>query len=164
MLEKRFLVNPLKFVAALATALVSLVIAVCLVMIGRYGSALVFAVICALFTPVALFFGATLRISEDGVSHAILGHVTRHMNWDEIREIGVAGTNVFNGKDKKRTGTLYIYFSKEQLDDKARFDMMFKWPVRDKLFMEYTAERIQAVQARWSSLIETYNAGDLRFS
>ena len=84
-------------------------------------------------------------------------------SWDQIKEVGVVGTKVFNGTGKnKKPGRRYIYFSPEELDEDSRFQMTLEWPPsREILYCIYTKYHAEYVQLLWQKPIATYNAGDL---
>lgn len=162
-MTSRFIVHPLKLVVSLATCLASAAIGLSLLEMGRGLSALVFLAVAALFLAVSLVFGATVTLDESGVRRSVLGRVTRSLTWEEIAEVGVAGTKVFNRGSPKKTGSLYIYFSPAAMTEEERFEMILTWPPRDKLFLLHNKKRMDAVQLLWNSKVQTYNAGDLQF-
>lgn len=89
----------------------------------------------------------------------LLGFVLTSIKREEIREVGVVGLRVFG--NKKRTGTRYIYFSRERMDERERFGMCLKWPPGNKIYMTWNRKRYLATQTYWDSRIEEYNAGNL---
>lgn len=166
MKSNTFRANPFKFAVSLCTSAIALVLSLCMLLsLARPGSAAVFLVIAAVFCIVATIYGAKIRISDEGIARInILGRETRHLSWQDIQEIGVAGTSVFRKDDTKHPGTLYIYFSEEVMTDQDRFNLMLSFPPRDRLFLTYSEERIRAIQLRWNRKIESYHAGHITFS
>lgn len=162
-MTNRFIVHPLKLAVSLITALASTVIGLCQIWLGRWGSSLPFLTVAALFLAVALTFGAAVTVDRKGVRRRILGRITKEFTWDEIAEVGVTGTKVFNRDTPKKTGSLYVYFSPVPMTEEERFEMTLNWPPRDKIFFLHTEQRMDAVQLLWNSKVQTYNTGDLRF-
>lgn len=157
MKEKQYLVNPLNLAAALCTAAASLILAATFIYIGSLFPALIFFIIAAVFLIVATYSAAIISVSEEGVTRkGILGRKI-HFPWDEIQETGVAGTRLFPQSDKGKAGTLYIYFSKEEMNDRQRFDMMLHWPPKDKIYLQYTAHRANDILIWWSKPFMKYN-------
>ena len=167
MKSQTFRVNTLKFVAALGTSLVCLTLGLCMLFaLARPLSAAVFIGIGALFLPICATYGASLRIDDEGVTRLnLFGRKTRFLPWREIAEIGVAGSRVLGRGDKKKNpGTLYIYFSENEMTEQQRFETMLHFPTKGLLFTTYSQAKIEAVQLRWSSRIATYNSGTVTFS
>ena len=161
-MQKKYFVNPLEFTAALTTVVVSAVLACSLIFIGRPGSALLFIVIALLFLKVSLTAGAKVAIGPDGITRSVLGKTVLSFTWDEIAEVGVAGSRIFNKGNKEKSGTLYIYFSKTPMDDQERFQMMLKWPPKDKIYLEHDKYRMDFIQVLYGKTIQKYNAGRLK--
>lgn len=157
-----FRVDSLRFWAAAGTSLISFILGITLIIIERYGSALLFFVIFLLFLPIIRIYGAAVTVDEEGIRSSFLGKPLLQMKWDEIQEIGVAGSKLFNNRNGKKTGTVYIYISRQTMTEDERFNMMLKFPPKDKIYFEYSKEAVLAVQMRWSSKIQTYNSGDIR--
>ena len=81
--------------------------------------------------------------------------------WNEIAEVDVIGSKVLNRNNTKKCGTLYLIFSPEKLDDDKRFDMMIKWPPKDKIYLKFTKDRLMDLQWFYSKPVEKYNIGML---
>lgn len=158
-----YIVHPLKFAVSLLTVIVSLFLAVCEFVISRPISALFFIVIALLFLVTALNNGARISIDESGVHCNIAGLRRRSFSWEDIKEVGVFSSRLFTNSNKNRAGTLYIYFSTKPMSEQERFQMILNWSVKDKIVLQYTKERMDAVQLLWSNEIQTYNAGELHF-
>ena len=71
-----------------------------------------------------------------------------------------SGGSAPSGK-KKKTGDKYLYFSPEKLDADERFQMIVKWPPKDKLYAEYSERLLAYALAIWGKELETYNVEDL---
>lgn len=160
---KRYLVNPFLTIVSGLTTLFSLIMVGCLLYLGRTISIVVFAVIALLFFYMTMQNGAMITIDATGVTRSIVGRRRQSLTWQEIGEVGIAGTKVFRQKDSKKTGSLYIYLSPEALDEDGRFEMMLEWPPKDKLYLTYSPERIKDIQRHWSSKIKTYHAEGTHF-
>lgn len=119
-----------------------------------------------LFFSLVYFFaaamnGACVTWDQEGVSEYVLGKRIRFLPWHEVAEVGITGTKVFNLETTTKTGRMYIYFSKEALDDDARFRMMLHWPPRNRIYLLYQADRVDSLRTVCDRPIETYNVGDL---
>lgn len=161
-MQKKYFVNPIEFTAAITTVIVTAVIAVCLLSIKRPVSALVFFFISLIFTKVSLTTGAKITINPEGVSRSVFGKVTKSFAWDQISEVGVAGSRIFAKGNKEKNGTLYIYFSQVPLTDQERFQMMLKWPPKDKIYLEHDKYRMDFIQTMYGKKVQKYNTGSLK--
>lgn len=161
-MEKKYFVNPVEFTAAISTVIVAFTMAFSLLYIKRPVSALFFFGIALLFLKVSFTTGAKITISPEGITRSVLGKATKTLTWDEITEVGVAGSRIFNKGSKEKCGTLYIYFSKTPMDDQERFQMMLKWPPKDKLYLQYDQYRMDFIQALYNQKVHTYNTGSLK--
>ena len=160
-MEQRFIVNKFKCIASAVSSVTFVLLAGAVLFIHRPGSALIFLVLGLIFGFIAVQSGSVLQLNEEGVTRLLLGHTTAKIRWDEIKEIGVAGTKVFNRSHPEKAGSIYIYFSPVQMDEDERFQMMLRWPPSNCLYMTYNQDRFHAVQGHWNSHIEIYNVGDL---
>lgn len=160
--KQHFLVHPFKLAVSLATALTAAVLGFSLIAI-RPVSAAVFFAISLLFLLVALSAGAMISVEPEGVRRQVLGKTTKFLSWEEIAEIGVAGSRIFAKSKKDKTGTLYIYLSERILTDEDRFQMMLNWPPKNQIYLQHTKARLDALQLHWSKKIQSYNAGNLKF-
>lgn len=159
MKSDKFCVDPFKCTVSAATIVLCIVLISVMVPLRELLAALVLLVIALLFSPIFVLYGSSLVLDEQGVHRRFCGMETACLSWAQIRETGVVGLKVFNNNDPKKTGTRYIYFSREKLSDQERFAMALKWPPKEKLYLRYTKERLDIVQSYWSNTIETYNAG-----
>ena len=161
-MEQNYFVNPLELAIAAATAAGSGAIAGVCLFLGRFLSALVFLAIALLFFKIALDAGAKISVGKDGVSRRLLGKTTHSFKWEEIAETGAAGSKILNKGNPNKTGTVYIYFSPTALDDNDRFDMMLRWPPKDKLYLRYSEARLNFIKTVCGMDIVGYNIGKLK--
>ncbi|MDL2233954.1 hypothetical protein LJC63_10325 [Ruminococcaceae bacterium OttesenSCG-928-L11] len=105
--------------------------------------------------------GSSLYIGKEYLEQRFLGFRIRTLAWRDVKEVGIVGTKVFNRRNPDKTGTKYIYFSRDTMDDDERFHMCFSWPPVQVLYMQYTHERITSVQTIWDSQLELFNVGSL---
>ena len=161
-MKSKYRIDTLKAVVSTATLLFCFTISISMIIIQRMGSAAVFFFIGLLFLKPIITYGAIITVEPSGIRCSILSKTLKSFSWDEIAEVGIAGTKIFNKKDSKRAGTLYIYISKESLTEEGRFDMMLDWPPKDIIFLTYSKQRLDAIQMIFSSKIQTYNTGDFR--
>lgn len=161
-MKNKYRIDSLKAAASIFTLLLCSILSVSLITIQRFGSAAVFFLIGLIFVKPLLTYGATISVEQSGIRCLFLTKTLNYFSWDEINEVGIAGTRIFSKNNLKKTGTLYLYISKVAMTDEERFDMMLNWPSKDILFLTYSKERLDAIQLRFSNKIQTYNAGDLR--
>ena len=160
-MERKYCVDPLKCVISAITAACFALIGGCLLDLGRWVSAAVFLALAAVFCGLAAANGATIHIDSTHIWRTVLGVKTRGICWNDVAEVVVTGTKVFNQRHPERTGNLYIYFSPQPLTDEERFGIMLKWPPEGKIYLLYNAKRILEIQTIWSSKIQTFNAGNI---
>ena len=163
MKETRIMADPLKFYAALATSVVLVFLVLKSFELGHFISGAFFVLLLLAFVCIMYLYGAVLHMSQDGVRREFLFIPILTVTWDQIREIGVVGTKVFNGTGKKKkTGRRYIYISPEELTGEERFKMALEWPPRNGvLYCIYSRANVDAIQFFWSKPIAAYNAGDI---
>jgi len=162
-MKKTYLVDPFKAAVSIATVLFSLMIVISLIIIHRLGSAAVFLLVGLLFVKPMLTYAASVCVDQEGIRCFLPRKALKTFTWDEIEEVGVAGTKLFTRKDSGNTGSLYIYVSKTAFTDEDRFDMMLHWPPKDLIYLTYSKQRLDEIQMRFSRKIQTYNAGELHF-
>lgn len=162
-MQYRFIVDKEKTITALAVSIFCLVVAAILLPLGRTGSVVVFFSIGLLFTVVAAVNGAVIRLDQNGITKTILGIPLHHVDWSQVKEVGVCGTNPLNKGQTKKTGRLCIYCSVEALDDDARYAMILNWPPKQtkQLYFAFSRERLEALRLLWRGEMEEYNIGDL---
>lgn len=159
--DKSYLVNGVMLSFAFIYIALLLALGVTLIMIGRLGSALIFIILALPFFIVVHRYGSVVSIGKDGIKLSFLHHVYRHFTWEEIEEIDVAGVKVLNRLNPNKCGTIYFIFSKEALDDEKRFDMMLKWPPKDKIYLKFNKDKLMDLQWFYSKPVERYNIGML---
>ena len=159
--EKKYFVNDTLFAFGLIYFVFLTAIAMALLTIGRYFSAIVFALLGLPFLVVAFRYGSLVKVGKDGVELSFLWIKRRSFTWDEINEVLVAGTKVLNRGNEKKCGTLYMIFSKEQMEDEERFQTMLNWPPKDKIYVKFTKDRLMDIQWFYSAPIARYNVGML---
>ena len=157
--KTKFTVNPALCGLALIVWLLLTSSAVVVLPMGRLVSALVFFVLGLAFLTVAVRNGISVEVGTDGLHRSIFGRELSFLPWEKVKEVGVCGVRPFHAKDAKNTGTLYIYFSEIHMNDEERFDMVLKWPPRDKVYFVHDLDRLKTVQYRWGGKIECYNTG-----
>ena len=163
MKEHRFIADPLKCFAALFSCAVLLFLAWEGCRMGYILIAIICALLAAVFAYIVFLYGSVIHLSAEGVRKEFLMIPIKTYSWDQIREVGVVGTRIFNGNGKnKKPGRRYIYFSPEELDEESRFQMTLEWPPsRETLYCIYTKYHAEYVQHLWQKPIASYNAGDL---
>ena len=157
--KNRFLVNPFLLGAALFSWAMLTLGAIAAIPMGRYAAATLFFTLGLIFLIAAVKNATVVRVEEEGIARSILGKRIDLLPWKDVREVGVCGIRPFHKKDSDRVGTLYIYVSKVHMNDDERFDMILKWPPKDKVYLLHSAARLECVQLRWAGKITTYNSG-----
>lgn len=157
-----FQIHTTKFIISMAC---TVIFGACAVESGFLGIpcfVVIFACLCFIYLYVGLFVvGACVTIDEHGVRMHTLGITLRRYTWQDIEEVGVAGVKVFNKRDQKKTGSIYIYLSNKRLDDKQRFKMCLEWPPKKCIYLGYSTDRFTCVQSKWKHKVETFNIGSL---
>ncbi|MBR1919848.1 MAG: hypothetical protein IJ831_09520 [Spirochaetales bacterium] len=158
--KSSYILDPFKFGVSILTAAASLVICVTMIVISRPIETAVFLIIAAIFLREASINMNRIYITDEGARmDDFRGRTLLFFRWDEIEEIGVAGSKVFPKSDKGKRGTLYIYISRNELTDQERFEMMFKFPPRNIITMVYDRDRLDAIQIRYTPKLKKFNTG-----
>ena len=162
-MHHRFIVDKEKTSTALAVSIFCLIVAAILLPMERTVSAVVFFVIGVLFAAIAAVNGEVLHLDVNGITKTLLGITLHHVDWSQIKEVGVCGTNPLNKGQPKKTGRLYIYCSVEKMDDGKRYDMILNWPPKQKeqLYFTFSPKRLEALRLLWQEEMAEYNIGDL---
>lgn len=160
-MKKQYYADPNKFAAGIATFLVCAILSATMLSIRYFIPGFVFFLIALLFLSVSVLYGAVVSIDQEGITRSFFGLFPKRFLWREITEIGVIGTKVLNRADPDKTGTLYLYFSPEALDDEKRFALGLAWPPKDLIYLLYNKERMDCVQLQWAGKIHTFNTGNL---
>ena len=163
MKEHRFMADPLKFCAALFSCAVLIFLAWKSFSLGYIFPGIIFIALTAVFSYIIFLYGTILHFSAEGVQQEFFLIPIKAYSWNQIREIGVAGTRVFNGSGKnKKPGRRYIYVSPEIMDEESRFKMTLEWPPKNGImYCIYSRQHIDAIQYLWAKPIAKYNAGDI---
>ncbi len=161
-MKNHYVVNPFKCVVAVTFAVIFFMLGAAMFSIKQPVPAVIFIVLGVVYTVAALINGAVVHVDEKGINKSVFGIVTMIFKWEEVNEIGICGTNAFNKHHPNKVGTLYIYISRNELDEQERFDMIFKWPPKDKIYLVYNKKHLEAIQMLSENKIEAYNVGNLR--
>ena len=157
---KKYMVNVTRFFVAAFTSLAGLLLGGTMIYLGQIIPGLVLLLIFVAFLIASTYSGAHVSADSEGVTrHGLFGGKTT-MAWQDIKEVGVAGSRIFNKGEKHKPGTLYIYFSGKEMTDDERFEMMLKWPPKDKIYIEYTDEIGRQVLQLWEKPFVEYNTCD----
>ncbi len=159
----RFIVHTAKCAIATIVFIFMIILSFCMLTIQEYIGAVVFFAIGLLFVPVIYVYGATVTIDDVGIRTSRFGRIYIEFKWSDVSEVGIAGTNLFSRRKKKRTGSLYFYISDLSMTDDERFDMMLRFPPSDKIYLVYSGEAFTAIQLQWNGIIQTYNTDNTRF-
>lgn len=160
------IVDIVKLIGAVFCVIAFAVFAFLFAMLGLWIPLVIVLLLLIAYILAALKNGRVIRIDEQGVRKIFPGKANI-TSWDTIKEVGIAGTKVINGNKhnnkKKNFGSVYIYFSKEQMNEEQLFNMCLEWPPKDVLYIRYSLRRAEAVQRYWIQSIKTYNVDDLPF-
>ena len=154
-------VNKILILVSVFSALLFLMTTAALFSVSNWVFGILTLAMSLFFVLMAFRNAQRIEINETGIVRSGLFTEKKVMRWEEIREIGVTGTKVFNQNHKNRTGALYIYVSPVKMNDDERFQMILDWPPKDKIYFIYGPERIQEIQMFYTGRIVTYNTGDL---
>lgn len=157
-----FCVNPNRLAACVFTVAASLVLGITFLTLRNWLGAAVMGVICALFVWQGFIYGPWLSITCEGLRKHIFGWTLREVRWDEIQEVGVIGTKVFNKLTPDKTGPMYIYFSPKKLTEQEQFQLALDFPPKDMLFLLHDQQREDLVQILWNTKLVGYNTGKLK--
>ncbi len=161
-MKHQYYVNPFKCFIALTYTVFLFITGAAMLSITRPLPAIIAIALGSVFAVVTLRNGAVIHVNEAGIYKSILGFVTVQWKWGEIHEMGVCGTKVFNIHHTEKVGSLYIYLSRNTLNEQERFDMIFNWPPKDKVYFVYNKKYLKALQMLSEGKIETYNVGNLQ--
>ena len=56
---------------------------------------------------------------------------------------------------------MYVYISPSLLSEQDRFDMILKWPPKDKIYFVFKQKHLELIQMVSGLKTEAYNTGDL---
>lgn len=160
-MKQGFMVDPGKMAVCCATGAGLCFLALAMFWIQKILPAVILVMLGLVYLAAAAFNGARITWDSSGVSQYVLWKKIRKFSWNEIAEVGIVGTKAFHAGAPQKTGRMYLYFSRETMDDNARFQMILRWPPRKQIYLLYQADRVESLRSKWSGPIETYNAGDL---
>lgn len=127
---------------------------------AMYPEGPVFLLVTAVFAWLFYRNASTVTVSPEGIRRDFFGIGKKEVSWDEIKEVGLIGENVFSRK-KSKTGHKYMYFSPKEMTKKERFDMIVKWPPKNMLYMEYQEKGLEYTMTLWGKELKSYNVEDL---
>ena len=157
-----FMVDSGLMTVSLVTGSFLFIISITMLIEGRLLPAALFFAIGINFFYEMVRNGKVVSFEKTGISKKLLGKKCTGLNWENVVEVGVVGTKVFNQKKPEKTGRLYLYASDKKLSDEERFDMILNWPPRNLIYTLYQDDKIECLRMVWSGKIETYNVGDLQ--
>lgn len=156
-----FCIHPERFAVCVFTVLASLILGITFLTLKNWLGACVMFTIGALFVWQGYVYGPWVSITCEGIRKHIFGWTLKQVRWDEIKEVGVVGTKVFNKLTPDKTGPMYIYFSPKEMTTEERFRLALNFPPKDMLFLFHNKEREDLVQNLWSTKLIGYNTGKL---
>lgn len=157
---KKYRADSLKFAILTAVSLFFLGASLSLFCVASLLPASFCLLLAVLYLSAALLNGARIEIDATGISRKVFCFPLQHVSWAEVREVGICGVKVFNRRRPDKTGTLYVYFSLENMTDDDRFQMILRWPPK-QIWFAYSSSRLQEIAPFWEKEIITYNTGDL---
>lgn len=160
-MKRGYMVDPLKMVVCLLTGIGLELISALFLSMGKILPVVLFFAMGILYLAISTLNAMIVRWDAHGVSRNLFGRQIHCFSWEEVSEVGVIGTKVFNRGNPSHTGRLYLYFSKEKTSEDERFQMILHWPPRDKIYLLYQADRFEHLRTVYSGEVETFNEGDL---
>ena len=159
-MNKKYLVNPILGIVSVVVSILFLLMVVVEYSLKRYGTVAISSILWSIFFCSAVRYCSVLLTDENGVQKSTFGFKSKVLPWTEITDVCVCGTRLFKSSKSDNVGSLYLVFSTEKMDDDKLFEMMLKWPPRDKYYMLYNECRLTNVQSYYYGKISTYNIGD----
>ena len=163
MKRKGYFADPVLATVAMCTWIFLVAASVVLFTISRPVSAAIFIAVSVIFIHLSVVYGRRVYADARGITVKLLWITLANIPWNEIREIGVTNTKIFRKKKSKKTGSLYIYFSRKSMNDDERFGMMLKWPPKDKLFIPFSRKKYEHIQLMSDRKFVFYNADEAKF-
>lgn len=157
-----FCINPGRLFACGFTVLSGLVLGTTFIVLRNWPGAVLMFTIAGLFIWQGMIYGPWVCITGEGIRKHIFGHTLQQMRWDQVKEVGVVGTRVFNRLTPDKTGPMYIYFSPRELSTEERFQLALTFPPKDMLFLLHDQQREDLVQSLWNTKLIGYNTGKLK--
>ena len=161
----KYMVDPIKFIVNAVAALFLLFFTVIALLEKSW---ILFAVFLASFSGflfMAIGYGASIEIGKDSLTrrYPIPFFPRTKLKRNEVAEVGVMGTSPFYKGEKwrkSRTGTIYLYFSKEKLTNNDRRELCLRWKPQI-IRLRYSKDRAFQVQVFWDSELKKYHIGKL---
>lgn len=159
-MSKNITVDPVKCVLLALFAGCFLISALALMTVGSRIAALLCLALAFVYLAGAAANAAVVHVDEQGISRRLLWFPPKSYRWDELHEVGVFGTKLFNRRDPSKVGTLYLYVSKEPLTDDQRFNMVLRWHFK-QIYFAFQPSLLTLIRRFWGGKIVGYNVGDL---
>lgn len=118
-------------------------------------AAAIFMVVGIIFAYMAVTYGAIIHIDDKGFTHKIFGFTIRHLDWNEVREIGVLSTKLYGNKG--RVDTLNIYMSPVKMTEDDCFNMVVRWPPTKISYLAYSKVRLEKIQILSDKPVKNFN-------
>lgn len=159
--KTKYMVNSTLLLFSLVYVGFLLAIGISLFTIERPLSGVIFSLLSLPFLVMTFRYGSVVRFDDEKLELYFLFWKRREMKWSDVKEVTVAGSKVLNRNNPKKCGTIYMVFSSEEMDDEERFQMMFAWPPKDKIYIKFTKELLYSIQWHYSKPVARYNIGML---
>lgn len=157
----KIVTDPVKTAIAVNVSAFSFILGLSLLQIQQNGAGILFFCICGIFLAETVRNGRIILIDEKGIHRLLPGMKSMSITWEEMKELGVCGTKVFNLGNKNKTGRLYFYCSKRAMDDDEHFQMILQWPPKEQIYFSFSEKRLLFLENAAKRRIETYNTGNL---
>lgn len=157
-----FCIDPAKLALSGFTVISGLVLGITFLTLRNWAGAGLMFLIMLLFLRQAYIYGPWISVTPDGIRKHIFGRTLKLVRWEDVAEVGVVGTKVFNKLTPDKTGAMYIYFSPKTLNEEERFQLALDFPPKDMLFLRHEKEREDIVQVLWNTKMVGYNIGKLK--
>lgn len=159
-MKKSYMQDPFKFAVSGLFGLLLVIMIPEFIRQGEPLGAVIFGGIGLVFVAMAIRCSRLVEVSPEGVAVSFCGLFKKKYKWAEFREVGVCGMRIFKPFNSKSSGTMYIYFSKEYLEDTDRLEMLLNWPKKDVPYVIYTRKTLDHVQVAWGDREITFFNAD----
>ena len=159
-MQQTFRVDSLKAILLTVFGGCFLLSALALITVGSCFAGVVCLLVTLLYLGGAVKNAAVICIDKNGISKKVLWFTPRGYTWTQIREVGVFGTKLFNQKNPKKAGTLYLYCSSQVMTDNERFKMILNWPPK-QIYFAFSPTALEVIRCFWGHKITEYNIGEL---
>lgn len=160
-MEYRYKIHTFKCVIAALVAVMFVVLGIVQIILCHIFTAAFLMSLGIFFFWISIANGSTVLVNADGVALITFGHIRRFFSWDSIQEVGVTGTKVFNRHSPSKTGTVFIYFSRSKMTKDDRFKMILNWPPKEKIYFQFSMDKLAAVERYWTKEIALNNIGNI---